>query len=786
MNKYFDLSVHELVDFVLRKGSIDERIFNSKAMQEGTKLHHSYQNAQDTHYISEVNLSSLIIFDTYKFFLHGRCDGIIKRNNEVTIDEIKTCHTNLDEFFEENKEWHLGQAECYAYLYCLTYKINEINVSLTYISQENNSNILVKKYSYTLEDLEIKINSYLEKYIEFIRILDDINKEKQISLENVSFPFENLRKGQEELIEFCKKIIDTKDVGFIEASTGCGKTISTIYPTLFALKDEKYDKFFYLTAKNSGFLIANDTFKVLLKNNYKVKVSNLLAKEKMCLSENKKCTPENCIFARDYYNKIKDVIEFCLVDNSLYDEKYIKNIAWRYNICPFELSLDLSNYCDYIVCDYNYCFHPTAKLKRYFESPDKDYRLFFLVDEAHNLVSRSRDMYSAELSYLSFLEFEKAFKKEYSKSLKAAISNLKKEFKVFNNFVFVDKDGNDIENLVVETINESFIKRLKDFNEAYTKFNNDNPKFYSEIGDKFSIEVYRFLTIYDYLNDKFRVYLSKDNENIKIKIICLDASDFISNSINQVEGALFFSGTLSPIEYYEKTLLNREINYELIISSPFDPKNFNLMVNNKISLLYSQRVATLPSVIELIQTFVTKKVGNYMIFAPSFEYLKLLKANLKIENTKIIYQNLNMNFKEKTEFLENFVSNPKKTVVGVAVIGGSFAEGIDLVNDKLIGLVCLGIGLPSFNFENNLLKEYFDLNLEDGYEFAYVNPGINHVMQAVGRLIRTENDRGSALLIDTRYLYKSFSNLYKKEWQNYKIVKNKEELSEILDNFYKS
>ena len=272
-----------------------------------------------------------------------------------------------------------------------------------------------------------------------------------------------------------------------------------------------------------------------------------------------------------------------------------------------------------------------------------------------------------------------------------------------------------------------------------------------------------------------------------IKLLCIDASFFIKNILNRTNGAIFFSGTLSPLEYYEKVIIGSNESKKILLRSPFDPNNFNLLINTNTSILYSKRKETINVVIDYINNFIDAKIGNYLVFAPSFEYLRMLKESMpKNKDKKLIFQNRLMSQKEKDSFIKNFKNNPKKTAVGFAVMGGSFSEGIDLANDKLIGVIIIGIGLPSFNFENNLIKEYYDNLSQNGNEFAYINPGMNHVMQAVGRLIRSESDKGSALLIDTRYLNANYRNLFKDEWNNYKRIYSFEELRNILNNFYKN
>lgn len=788
MKKIIDLSVHQLVDLSLRSGSIDERVFNQGTLSEGTLIHQYYQKQQKSNYYPEVSLSRIFEYRNLTINLHGRCDGLIKNaDGSFSIDEIKTTNADLELFYEQNKNWHLGQAICYAYIYCLNNNLDNISIFLTYISQKNKKTS-VKKFSFTISELQQEVEHYLDIYIDFLSIIENLNKEKIISLRNFEFPFSLMRKGQFELISFCKDIIANRQIGFVEAATGLGKTVSTIFSTFDSLINKQNDKIFYLTAKNSGFFQANETFRLFVNKGAKIKVVNILGKEKMCLCEKRKCNPDNCIFAKDYYDKLLNVLKKCLHEENVFDEEYLKKVAWENTICPFELSLDLSLFSDFIVCDYNYCFHPISYLKRFFEAPDKQYNMFFLVDEAHNLVSRSKDMYSSTLTLSSLLSFKKGFKKEKSVSVKKAIKVIEEYFEEFINFDFTKEDGSLVEDILVNNLDEGFVNALKNFDEKFKKFSNDNANFYNEDCEEFSREVFKFLKINDLRNKSFYIYVHKSTEvDLYIKLLCIDASFFIKNILNRTNGAIFFSGTLSPLEYYEKVIIGSNESKKILLRSPFDPNNFNLLINTNTSILYSKRKETINVVIDYINNFIDAKIGNYLVFAPSFEYLRMLKESMpKNKDKKLIFQNRLMSQKEKDSFIKNFKNNPKKTAVGFAVMGGSFSEGIDLANDKLIGVIIIGIGLPSFNFENNLIKEYYDNLSRNGNEFAYINPGMNHVMQAVGRLIRSESDKGSALLIDTRYLNANYRNLFKDEWNNYKRIYSFDELRNILNNFYKN
>ena len=787
MIKKYNLSVHQLVDFVLRKGDLDDRYFNNVTMAEGVAIHQYYQAKQNENYEAEVSLKTTITIKDYIIDLEGRCDGIIKKNDGVVIDEIKSYVGELDTFFKNNGDWHLGQAICYAYIYSKQFNLKNIEIYLTYISQDTKKENIFK-YSFTYPELEEKVFSYIFDYLGFLNVLDDLKEKKNKFLENLSFPFNDKRKGQDEFINFAKKTVLNVENNFAVAPTGIGKTMASIYGTLLGCKDKNIDKIFYLTPKNSGFKNAVDAIKILNSKYEGLKAITISSKERMCLSTDRKCNPDNCPFARKYYEKLNKLIIEILINNSIIDEHKLIEYAFKYDICPFEFSLDLSLYIDVIICDYNYVFHPIAHLKRFFENPDKNYKMFLLVDEAHNLVSRSRDMYSQVLGYKNFLEVKKELSKLKNVDIRNAIKNLTKYFNLFKKLDFSDIDGKEHDDLVLQTLDVNFINALKTAHDKYKEYLNNHPLYSNQLSNQFFIDIFKFLKIYELIDENFKIYIHRDlaKENFEINIFCLDASNFLLDTFYKVQGSLFFSATLTPIEYYKKLILQEKKSDVLLLHSPFKKENLNVMINTSLSLFYKDREKSIFDVINLIQGFVSKKIGNYLIFVPSFEYLFQFKKIFKSNDANFIYQRKEMNNKEKEDFLSNFVISPKKTTIGVAVLGGSFSEGIDLVDDRLIGVVVIGVGLPSLNFRNNLLLEYFNSINLNGYDYAYLYVGMNHVLQAVGRLIRTETDRGSILLIDKRYAYKKYKTLFPSTFDDYKNIKDVEEIKNNLVQFYKN
>ena len=780
------LSVHQIVDFLFRSGDIDDRIYNTSSMLEGTRLHKFYQDRQGNNYLKEYYLKYIFYVDDYELIVDGRSDGIIL-GPIVTIEEIKTTVDDLDHFFKENEMWHLAQAEFYAYIYAKTNNLNKINVSLMYFSQ-NKKDRLKKLYNYDFDILEQKIYCYLNDYLSYQKTFFIKESLRDESLKNLSFPFPFIRKGQNELIESTIECVLNHTSNFVEASTGIGKTISTLYGSLCLMKDKRIDKIFYSTPKNSGFLSAINALNIFKNKDVRLTSVEIIAKDKACLNKKRigKCNPDECKFTIGYYDKLKEVIKEIVLNNDIIDANLIKKYAIKYKMCPFELSLDLSLLADVIISDYNYLFDPISQLKRYFESPDKQYKMIALIDEAHNMVNRSVDMFSSIISSSSFFKALTDLKKIRNKQIMKIYNSLEEYFDYYLEFDFSEQ-----KEFILDSLNIDFVLRLKKYNEEIKKYRLKHKKFKSENVDNFNRDLYRFLLIYDYYikyKDQYKLFIRSEKEDeITLNMMCLDASKFIVSSLNHFEGSIFFSATLSPIDYYINLIVNNNNNVKtLSLPSPFKKENFKVLVDNSTSFIYKDRLLTIDKIKDYILTFSKKRKGNYMVFCPSYKYLETLKLVLKDDDLNIIYQEKNMTNVSKDLFLSEFKEKVDKTTVGVVVLGGIFSEGIDLVGDRLNGVIILGIGLPSISFENELKKEYYNSLSYNGFEYAYINVGINKITQALGRLIRSENDKGIALLIDYRYKNKTYIPLFNDKWSNHKVIKNKYELEDELDKFYKN
>lgn len=779
MDKVIVSSVHGIVDFLLRRGSIDNRIYNNSSMAEGTRIHLRYQKMQDGSYLSEEPLSMEYKIDGYTFIITGRADGIIVSSKKRhVIDEIKSTVIDLEEYYEEQKDWHLGQAKFYAYMYAKKNYMSEIDIKLTYISQKDEG-MMIKTFTCFIDDLEEFVHDTLSEYLSFYINIDKHCEEKRRSADDLVFPFDSFRKGQKELSKYVYGTIINDDSLFVEAPTGIGKTISTLFPACKTFSSGKVEKIFYLSAKAIAKDVAFETIKKIKNAGLVVKAIKLNAKDRMCQTGNKKCNPDECPFAKGYYDKVKNVLERIILEEDMIDDNVIYRYANTYDLCAFEFQLDVSLFCDVIICDYNYLFDPLVYLKRFFEVDKTPY--IALIDEAHNLVDRSRDMYSADFDLGSIKLLQRQFKAfkhpKIKRAMKKIISYLNEQEFEENSFYLIKENG--------------FESELYNLLQLFFKHSQDILKNYPDYSSDLFLEVFRmtnrFLKISEFVNESFVCYYEKTNESIEAKIKCIDSSSLINETLKKIKASVFFSATLTPMEYYVKCLGGNDDTPIIKLDSPFSCENRLVIVRNDISTRYKDRDNSYLQIARTIEEIASKKKGNYLVFFSSYQYLENVYSRLSFnKDVNYIKQSRDMLEKDRNMFLLNFCHDPDRTTIGFAVLGGVFSEGIDLQADKLIGAIVVGVGLPQISFERDLIKDYYS-NLEmNGYDYSYVNPGINKILQAAGRVIRSETDKGIIVFIDDRYSQYKYKDILKKQYKEIVYSKDEEEISLLVDNFWQN
>ncbi|GAA0065882.1 ATP-dependent DNA helicase [Clostridium perfringens] len=777
-NELIKISIRNLVEFVLRRGSIDSRIKASVRALEGIKGHKKIQSSYSEKDRAEVTLKEDIDFEDFTLRVEGRADGILEENEKTIIDEIKTTTKNVMDIDYDFNELHWAQAKVYAYIYSKEKNLDSIIVQLTYYNVEDFGTKFLRK-EYSFHELREFFYNLIEKYKEWILLEKKWIDFRNDSIESFNFPFKSYRKGQRELAIRVYKAITEGKKCFAEAPTGTGKTMSTLFPAVKALGAKKTHKIFYITAKTTTREIANNSLRIMREKGLNLRSVNITAKEKCCKMEEKKCIPEYCPYANGYFDRVNIALKEALRHKEEYDLEYINKLSEEYNICPFEFSLELSNFCDVVICDYNYIFDPQASLKGILEVKSKDYTI--LIDEAHNLLDRGRSMYSSKIFKDDFLKLKREFKskdKGIYNSLDKANKYLIEKRKVLENLEtksLVEKEEpSDLYGIL-----RGFLEKVDIYQ---SKFNEDNSNLL-----ELYFNVYEFLNICGYYGEEFTTLYKLDGNNLELLINCLDPSRILKSIMNRFKSIIIFSATLLPMEYFKELYGAQEGDYSVNLTSPFDYKNKLTIVGKDVSTTYSNRKRTLPKIVNYIIECVKSKRGNYLVFFPSYEYMWMVHEEIKKREVdfSLVAQGDHMKEEEKEEFLSLFKEGGEKTHLGLAVLGGHFSEGIDLTLDKLIGVIIIGVGMPKICLERESIKEYYNSIGKNGFDYAYVYPGIIKVLQAAGRCIRTEKDKGIVLLLDDRYFTNKYKNLLPREWFLNILVESEEGIKNTCENFWK-
>ena len=838
------ISVRNLVEFILRGGDIDNRSSRmvQEAMLEGGKIHRKIQKSMGSSYTAEVPLKIERIEESYILVVEGRADGIAfgefaadetaeqmeeqrlvdAQKDEMQIgeplwyiDEIKGVYRNLASM-EQPVYVHKAQAMCYAYIYALQNHLDRIGVQMTYCNLDT-EDIRYFREIWEWENLYDWFEHLITEYKKWADWQIAWRKIRQESIVQLEFPYP-YREGQRKLVADVYRTIMRRKTLFIQAPTGVGKTISTIFPAVKAVGEGLADRIFYLTAKTITATVAKETFQILREHGYQAKIIQLTAKEKLCMcgedgTEALECNPVNCPYAKGHYDRVNDAVYDLLQTSDLFTREEILAQAKKYQVCPFEMSLDVATWVDNILCDYNYVFDPNVYLKRFFQEGIKgDY--IFLVDEAHNLVDRSREMYSAQLYKEDMLAVKRIMKPHHYMIAKTldkcnkAMLEFKRECETYEVQESVGVLTFHLMRLASQL--EEFFEKPREFPEK------------KEVLD-FYFEVRNFLNMYELVDEHYVIYTQMEEDGrFMIKLFCVDPSLNLQKCIDKANATIFFSATLLPINYYKQILSTKEDNYAIYAESTFAESQRLLAFAPDVSTKYTRRgPAEYLRIAQYIQVAVEGKEGNYMVFFPSYKMMQdvyeVFRDIAEGENPadsaeevqdredgkegknskdgrygrdeknqilEICMQTSNMQEQEREQFLQMFEQEREGSLVAFCVMGGIFSEGIDLKNDKLIGAIIVGTGLPQISNERQILKDYYDERGLSGFDYAFRYPGINKVLQAAGRVIRTQEDRGIILLLDERFLQADYAPLFPREWKERKVC-NLKQIKEEVKRFWK-
>ncbi len=774
------ISVRNLVEFILRSGDIDTRRTGGdrrEAMLAGGRIHRKIQKQMGASYQAEVPLKGTVLDEEEKLLLlvEGRADGIFEEDGIMMIDEIKGMYADVSRFVEP-APLHLAQAMCYGHFYCQDKGLDGVRLQLTYCNLETEE---IRRFQVlkTAAELSEWFAGVAQEYFKWARFMNRHEEARNASIRALEFPFP-YREGQRELVVSVYRTISRGKRLFIQAPTGIGKTLSAVFPAVKAIGEGKGEKLFYLTAKTITRTVAEEALRLLRLKGLSFNSVTITAKEKLCPLEKAECNPDACACAKGHYDRINDAV-FCILqkEQEITREK-ILSYAGKHRVCPFEFCLDISNWTDGIICDYNYVFDPNVRLKRYFAEGNKGEYLF-LIDEAHNLVARAREMYSAVLVKEEVLSVRRIVKGRSPRlerqldALNKLLLAMKRECESWQ--LFEDVTGAAAAVMAVFGELETFLEDVLEFERREEVLD-----FYFGLRD--------FLNAYEYLDPHYRIYAeSRGTSSFCLHLFCVNPARRLLECMKQGASTILFSATLLPIRYYRTLLTGEAEDYAVYADSPFAEEHRLLMVAGDVSSRYTRRnEAEYRKVADYIRAVTEARRGNYMVFFPSYQYMEQVEGLFEEDPLKadLLIQGQGMREEERQEFLAEFEREREHSLAAFCVMGGVFSEGIDLKEERLIGVIVVGTGLPMVCTEQEVLKEYFEETEGAGYDFAYQYPGMNKVLQAAGRVIRTPQDLGIILLLDDRFLRKEYLEMFPREWKHYRIV-NRTNVRECLTDFWK-
>ena len=866
--KEIRISVRNLVEFILRSGDLDNSSggFGERdAMQAGTRVHQQIQKKRGADYRAEVPLVHEKEYEHFILRVEGRADGMYEDGTTTVIEEIKGTYRDL-ETMEEPVPVHLAQAKCYAYIYGLQNRKEEMGVLMTYtlLSSEEegllrpltkeevkpeHSNWRIRHFlqTYKLPELEQWFDELLDAWFIWAEFQYQWQKARDASMQHLEFPFP-YRKGQRELVSGVYRTILRKKELFVQAPTGIGKTMSTVFPAIRAIGEGCGDRLFYLTAKTITRTVAEEAISILKEKGLQFKAITLTAKEKMCILDEPECDPIHCPRAKGHFDRINAAVYEMLTECDSYTREEVLRQAEKWNVCPHEFQFDVASWVDGVICDYNYAFDPTSKLKRFFAEGTKgDY--IFLIDEAHNLLERGREMYSAPLRKEDLLELkreikqtimsemeEAAFKKrdkdEISGQMTLEMTDASKQLPQVS--IPEESDGTDSlyikghklkksdgkSTFVREGYAERISQMLEKCNAQLLSMKRDCDGYrlvddidmlvqpltrlhgiisdYLEEQEKVSLEVREnlldfyfklshFLDIYERQDENYVKYTRMcEDGSFELKLFCVNPRENLKECMLRGRSTILFSATFLPIQYYKNLLGGEKEDYEVYAHSVFDPEKRTILIAGDVTSKFTRRSREeYYNIARYIHEVVKNRHGNYMVFFPSYSFMEhiyeIYEQYFMTEEEECLVQQESMNEEEREYFLNRFRGNEdcdlqsligmeieeeeEQTLIGFCVLGGIFGEGIDLKKDSLIGVIVVGTGLPQVGCEREILKDYFDDNGENGFDYSYRYPGMNKVLQAAGRVIRTAEDVGIIVLLDERFRQYSYRRMFPREWE---------------------
>ena len=800
-NEYcIEMSAEEICTLCARNSDLDSRPpssmnIQSKSFDTYLSQMPDYDRALES-VRSMCELSNTAQFDGIYYTVSACADRAFKNGDMGTVDRFIERRFVDGDIFPSN--YDIALLKINAHFYASKYSLSRVDTRII-VCLTDTKKIKVIEDSFSAEDLRRFYLDLLLGVDFFGKQMLERRNEILPRAKKVPFPYTDIREGQEEMIKTVYRgIVKGKSI-FVQAPTGIGKTISSLYPAIRALSEDRIDKIFYLTAKASTRREAFGAMKKMHAAGAKLKTIIISAKDSVCACPKKHasglpasnyCNASDCDFANGYYERVNGAIRELLSGYSGYTQALILSVAKKYRVCPYELSLDLSLYCDVIICDYNYVYDPIIYFQRYFGEKGIDGRYVFLVDEAHNLPDRAIDMYSATLSMNAFSNIASIlppYDSEIIGELDGFVCTLEECKKLCYDNMFKNEKGEEQGYYISQNSYTEIEKRVEKLHGAVGAWIRKNKLSPHLVAVK---ELYSALSkykkIFELYDEHYMFFIEVSGGDVKVRLSCLDPSHLLKICHNRAVSSVMFSATLEPIDYFSDILGGDKKSIKIQLPSPFKKENLCLVCVDSINTRFEEREQSYKKIASCIAGAVSGKAGNYIVFFPSYKYMNevLSEFEKKYPKVRVFAQSGNMTYAEKEEFLANFKEDTGVLRLGFCVLGGSFSEGIDLPGTRLIGTVIIGVGLPGISSERNIMKEYFERTREGGYDYAYTYPGMNRVLQAAGRVIRTDDDRGIVVLLDDRYATEQYKMMFPLHWSHARFVHSASELAEITRKFW--
>ena len=746
------ISVRTLCALTAKKGNLDQRFTPSPTALEGMMGHQTVTSRRDYSYQTEISLTG----EFQNIWVRGRADGYDPDLNQ--LEEIKTYKGHLDQMPNNHRQLHWAQAKIYSYLLCEERNLTSIKIALVYY------NVTSKDETPFIEEFSTsELKTFFEHHCELLRGWAEQElahrAARNTQLNAINFPHPEFRTGQRTLAEAVYKTAKLERALMVQATTGIGKTLGTLFPLLKAMPETKLDKIFFLTAKSSGRELGLNAIRTIQKSNptLHLRTLELTSRQKTCEHPDKSCHGESCPLANGFYDRLP-AARLESLNQQMMDKHTIRSVALKHQVCPYYLAQDLANWSDLVVGDYNYYFDLYAML--YASTVTNEWKVSVLVDEAHNMIERARKMYSADLSFGNFITMQS----KAPKSLKGILDKLRacwlsvnrNQHQAYKVYKHIPKDFELHLQRVLTKITD-YLAEHPTLNEAsLLNFYFDALQF-STLAESFGSH-----SLFDITKSDQKVGLFQQETVFSIRNVI--PARFLNKRFEVASSSTLFSATLSPPNFYSDLLGLPNKTPFLDVESPFYAAQLTVNIAKHISSRYNDRHRSFEPIVKLIGEQYAEKPGNYILFLSSFDYLSDVKCLFQElhPNISIRTQLRMMSEDDKEQFINDFTLTSKG--VAFAVLGGSFGEGIDLPGNRLIGAFIATLGLPQIN----QINEHMRLRMEEifglGYEYTYLYPGLQKVIQAAGRVIRTTEDKGIIYLMDDRYSDYKIKKLLPKWW----------------------